>query len=101
MECPKCSGEMVKARATSFGEEYDYCRACKMELAEIRRTHPELEEVPRMIGLEYGSPSHIPSRLTFTDEAKYDAWIKQLNAELEKAMSADLDNALKHISNLP
>ena len=85
MECPKCSGEMVKARATSFGEEYDYCRACKMELAEIRRTHPELEEVPRMIGLEYGSPPPILS--------SHDAWTKQFNAELEKA--------LKHISNLP
>lgn len=35
MNCPKCSTEMVKARASNFGPEYDYCRTCKKELAEI------------------------------------------------------------------
>lgn len=35
MNCPKCSTKMVKARATNFGEEYDYCRFCKKELKEI------------------------------------------------------------------
>lgn len=40
MKCPVCSGEMVKARATSFGEEYDYCRACKKELKEMHRPVP-------------------------------------------------------------
>lgn len=35
MNCPVCANSMVKARATSFGEEYDYCRTCKKELAEM------------------------------------------------------------------
>ena len=25
---------MIKAQATNFGEEYDYCRSCKKELKE-------------------------------------------------------------------
>lgn len=33
MKCPACSNEMVKARATNFGEEYDFCRACRKELS--------------------------------------------------------------------
>lgn len=32
MICTKCSGETVKARATNFGDEYDYCRTCKIEV---------------------------------------------------------------------
>ncbi len=35
MDCPMCGGGMVKARATNFGAEYDYCRACKKEYAEM------------------------------------------------------------------
>lgn len=35
MQCPKCAVEMVRATATQFGEEYDYCRPCGKELAEI------------------------------------------------------------------
>lgn len=35
MSCPTCTAEMVKARATAFGEEYDYCRSCKKELKEM------------------------------------------------------------------
>lgn len=37
MNCPQCSTEMVKAKATSFGEEYDYCRTCKKEHKELVR----------------------------------------------------------------
>lgn len=35
MKCPVCSTMMVKARATAYGEEYDYCRPCGKELAEL------------------------------------------------------------------
>ena len=36
MMCPKCDEtEMVIARATTFGDEYYYCRTCKQELDEI------------------------------------------------------------------
>lgn len=35
MECPKCSTKMVLTRATSFGEDYHYCRQCKKELSEL------------------------------------------------------------------
>lgn len=39
--CPKCSNTMVLAQATAFGEEYQYCRVCKQELAEIiKETKP-------------------------------------------------------------
>jgi len=34
---------MIKARATSFGEEYDYCRVCKKELSEMQ---PKLSDAP-------------------------------------------------------
>lgn len=37
MNCPQCQTEMVKARATNFGEEYDYCRSCKKELKELQQ----------------------------------------------------------------
>lgn len=37
MTCPKCSNDMVTARATNFGDDYSYCRSCKKELAEITR----------------------------------------------------------------
>jgi hypothetical protein len=36
MNCPSCASQMVKARATAFGDEYSYCRVCKKELKEIR-----------------------------------------------------------------
>lgn len=36
MNCPECNSPMIRAKATSFGEEYDYCRSCKKELSEIR-----------------------------------------------------------------
>lgn len=35
MQCPTCGTAMVKARATNFGEEYDYCRVCKKEITEM------------------------------------------------------------------
>lgn len=35
MMCPTCETDMVKAKATAFGEEYDYCRSCKKELKEM------------------------------------------------------------------
>lgn len=35
LKCPQCSTEMIKARATNFGEEYDYCKVCKKELKEM------------------------------------------------------------------
>lgn len=35
MNCPKCSDSMVKARATTYGDEYFYCRNCKKELSEM------------------------------------------------------------------
>ncbi len=35
MNCPTCAGEMVTAKATSFGEEYWYCRSCRKELSEL------------------------------------------------------------------
>ena len=37
MTCPTCSNDMVKAKATDFGEEYDYCRTCKKELKEMAK----------------------------------------------------------------
>jgi hypothetical protein len=30
--CPECLNPTVKARATNFGDEYDYCRTCKVEV---------------------------------------------------------------------
>ncbi len=36
MNCPNCKNQMVKAKATDFGEEYDYCRVCKKELKEMQ-----------------------------------------------------------------
>lgn len=38
MQCPTCGTAMVKARATNFGEEYDYCRVCKKEITEMSPT---------------------------------------------------------------
>lgn len=35
MNCPKCQNDMIKTRAKNNGEEFDYCRTCKKELAEI------------------------------------------------------------------
>lgn len=35
MNCPTCSNEMVLAKATEFGEEYQYCRTCRKELKEM------------------------------------------------------------------
>lgn len=35
MNCPKCTNEMIEAKATAFGEAYQYCRICKKELKEI------------------------------------------------------------------
>lgn len=35
MKCPICKTEIVKAKATDFGQEYDFCRVCKKELAEM------------------------------------------------------------------
>lgn len=32
--CPGCLNPTVKARATNFGDEYDYCRTCKVEVVE-------------------------------------------------------------------
>lgn len=59
MNCPNCLIPMAKARATSFGEEYDYCRQCKKELSEIVKLTsissptitpgPFLSLVPRII----------------------------------------------------
>jgi len=43
MNCPQCCTEMVDAQATSLGETYKYCRACKKELAEIIMRNPEHE----------------------------------------------------------
>lgn len=42
MNCPQCSNEMIKAKATDFGKEYFYCRTCKKELAEMS---PKMEKV--------------------------------------------------------
>lgn len=35
MNCPKCANVMVLAKATNFGNTYQYCRTCKKELCEI------------------------------------------------------------------
>jgi formylmethanofuran dehydrogenase subunit D len=35
MNCPQCKNEMVKVRATNFGEDYNYCRVCKKEEKEL------------------------------------------------------------------
>lgn len=35
MNCPQCSDDMILTRATDFGSEYFYCRACKKELSEL------------------------------------------------------------------
>jgi hypothetical protein len=35
MKCPQCSNDMIRTKATAFGEEYDYCRTCKKELKEL------------------------------------------------------------------
>lgn len=32
MNCPYCKNATVKARATNFGDEYNYCRTCKVEV---------------------------------------------------------------------
>jgi hypothetical protein len=37
MNCPQCSTQMVRAKATNFGPEYDYCRPCGKELAEMQQ----------------------------------------------------------------
>ncbi len=46
MKCPQCSNDMIKTKATAFGEEYDYCKQCKKELKELV-TLPKLEEKPK------------------------------------------------------
>jgi hypothetical protein len=38
MDCPVCKTQMIKAQATQFGEEYDYCRVCKKELKELEKS---------------------------------------------------------------
>jgi hypothetical protein len=35
VKCPACDSEMVKARATNHGPDYDYCRTCKKEMSEL------------------------------------------------------------------
>lgn len=38
MNCPQCSNPMIVTRATAFGEDYHYCRACKKEAKELIKT---------------------------------------------------------------
>lgn len=33
--CPLCGNDLVLAKATDFGETYEYCRSCKKELSEM------------------------------------------------------------------
>lgn len=42
MNCPQCKNEMVKARATNFGQDYDYCRVCKKEHSEMIKKDEQL-----------------------------------------------------------
>jgi hypothetical protein len=49
MNCPICKNEMVKARATNFGEDYDYCRTCKKELKELQAQPIYVEEVKAVV----------------------------------------------------
>lgn len=49
MNCPACNGLMIKARATNFGSEYDYCRTCKKELSELGS---------QTMAVEYSSERH-------------------------------------------
>jgi DNA-directed RNA polymerase subunit M/transcription elongation factor TFIIS len=35
MDCPTCGKLMIRTRATTHGEEYNYCRKCKKELDEM------------------------------------------------------------------
>lgn len=53
MCCPQCSIEMIKARATNFGPEYDYCRICKKEYAELtpKKTEDSMVDVIAPTGL--------------------------------------------------
>lgn len=44
MNCPKCSNLMIVATASSFGEEYQYCRVCKKELSELVNGRPGIEQ---------------------------------------------------------
>lgn len=41
MNCPVCTNPMIRTRATSYGEEYDYCRTCKKELSELGSPTPK------------------------------------------------------------
>lgn len=43
MNCPQCSNTMVEAKATNFGDTYQYCRTCKKELAEILKDTPTVD----------------------------------------------------------
>lgn len=53
MNCPKCNNTMILTRATSFGEEYQYCRSCKKELAEMQ-VEP------------YAQPTNVPDAKWYT-----------------------------------
>lgn len=44
MNCPNCAAVMVTARATDFGSEYFYCRACKKELCEMVTLEARVQE---------------------------------------------------------
>lgn len=41
MQCPKCSNDMIEAKATAFGATYWYCRTDKKELSEIEKEMPK------------------------------------------------------------
>lgn len=61
MNCPQCATEMVKAKATNFGEEYDYCRGCKMELSELislaAESYQKENKPLKLSGLEAWQPT--------------------------------------------
>lgn len=48
MNCPTCKNEMVKAKATNFGDEYDYCRTCKKELKEMEAPCLVVKDVEKL-----------------------------------------------------
>ncbi len=51
MTCPQCKNLMVKAKATNFGEEYDYCRTCKKELKEMAETNNDVLADPYWLNI--------------------------------------------------
>lgn len=69
MQCPKCSSDMVTARATNFGDDYWYCQGCKKELAELM----VLEEVPVVSTLTYDDALNIVNSV-FSSEKLLDQW---------------------------